>query len=49
MAIPTVFRLPKILQDWPWPRQINPLYEEIKGRSLAWLLNFPEVDAKMAE
>ena len=45
----TMFRLPRIHQDWPWPRQINPHYEEIKGKSLAWCLTFPEMDAKVAK
>ena len=44
--IPTMFRLHRILQDWPWPRRINPHYEEIKGKSLAWCLTFPETNAK---
>ncbi|PBK67945.1 hypothetical protein ARMSODRAFT_1044001 [Armillaria solidipes] len=42
-----VFRLPNTLTHWPWPRRINPHYEEVKIASDAWFRSFkafgPEV------
>ncbi|KAK0421583.1 terpenoid synthase [Armillaria borealis] len=31
-----VFRIPHTLTYWPWPRRINPHYEEVKAVSDAW-------------
>ncbi|PCH36903.1 terpenoid synthase [Wolfiporia cocos MD-104 SS10] len=28
------------MADWPWPRAINPLYEEVKAESDAWFKSF---------
>ncbi|KAK0220872.1 terpenoid synthase [Armillaria nabsnona] len=35
-----VFRLPDTLVYWPWPRRINPHYEEVKAASAAWFRSF---------
>ncbi|KAK0484297.1 terpenoid synthase [Armillaria luteobubalina] len=35
-----VFRLPNTLIYWPWPRIINPHYEEVKAASEAWFRSF---------
>jgi len=32
--------IPDVMKDWPWPRQINPLYEEISATSKAWIYTF---------
>lgn len=32
--------LPDILADWPWKREINPLYEEVQAESDAWVKSF---------
>ncbi|KZV99782.1 hypothetical protein EXIGLDRAFT_831178 [Exidia glandulosa HHB12029] len=32
-----VYRLPDNLRIWPWPRRINPLYEQAKAESIAWI------------
>ncbi|PIL37706.1 terpene synthase [Ganoderma sinense ZZ0214-1] len=28
------------MSDWPWPRKLNPLYEEVEAESIAWLESF---------
>lgn len=28
--------LPETMTNWPWPRVINPHYEEVKAESNAW-------------
>ncbi|SJK98686.1 uncharacterized protein ARMOST_01955 [Armillaria ostoyae] len=35
-----VFRLPETVANWPWPRKINPYYEEAKAESEAWFRSF---------
>lgn len=35
-----VFRIPNTLTYWPWPRIINPHYEEVKAASEAWFRSF---------
>ncbi|PBK68860.1 terpenoid synthase [Armillaria solidipes] len=35
-----VFRLPETVANWPWPRKINPYYEEAKAESEAWFHSF---------
>jgi len=43
------FRIPDILANWPWPRAINPHYEECRAESDAWIQGFdflsPEAQA----
>lgn len=34
------FRLPDTLSNWPWPRQVNAHYTEVKAESSAWLESF---------
>ncbi|KAF9073382.1 terpenoid synthase [Rhodocollybia butyracea] len=38
------FYLPDILAKWPWPRHMNPAYEEQKALSSAWLRSFNAFD-----
>lgn len=35
-----VLRLPHTLASWPWPRFINPNYEDCKRESSAWAESF---------
>ncbi|PBK94405.1 terpenoid synthase [Armillaria gallica] len=35
-----VFRIPDTLTYWPWPRKINPHYEEVKAASETWFRSF---------
>ncbi|KAK0492607.1 terpenoid synthase [Armillaria luteobubalina] len=35
-----VFRIPETTTSWPWPRKINPHYEEVKAESEAWFRSF---------
>ncbi|CCM04069.1 uncharacterized protein FIBRA_06228 [Fibroporia radiculosa] len=32
--------LPETMANWPWPRMINPYYEEVKAASNAWFRSF---------
>ncbi|THH07387.1 hypothetical protein EW146_g9336, partial [Bondarzewia mesenterica] len=34
------FHLPDVLAHWPWVRSINPLYEEVRDESAAWVESF---------
>ncbi|KAG6895319.1 hypothetical protein C0993_009725, partial [Termitomyces sp. T159_Od127] len=36
----SVFILPETLANWPWKRDINPYYVEVKAESSAWIRNF---------
>ncbi|KAF8912642.1 terpenoid synthase [Mucidula mucida] len=40
MSDELVFRLPELLRNWPWPRRINPFYEECKKESMEWCEGF---------
>jgi hypothetical protein len=42
----TQFYLPDPLAQWPWLRQLNPHYTEVKPESEAWLRSFETLDAK---
>ncbi|TCD62382.1 terpene cyclase [Steccherinum ochraceum] len=35
-----ILHLPDTLADWPWPRSINPHYQEVKEESTAWFHAF---------
>ena len=37
--VPVLF-LPNTMAHWPWPRAINPHYEEAKAASNAWFESF---------
>ncbi|KAI0066962.1 terpenoid synthase [Artomyces pyxidatus] len=34
------FYIPNCLENWKWPRAINPYYEEVKAESAAWARSF---------
>jgi len=36
----TTLYLPETMVNWPWPRAINPHYEEIKAASNSWFEGF---------
>ena len=40
------YRLPDIVAQWPWPRMLNPHYQEAKAESAQWLRDFKALDAK---
>lgn len=40
------FYLPDPLAQWPWKRELNPHYEQVKPTSEAWLHSFQLLDAK---
>ncbi|KAJ3514441.1 hypothetical protein NLJ89_g2384 [Agrocybe chaxingu] len=42
---PTIY-IPDTLRNWPWPREINPHYEECKRESAAWVEKFGAFSAK---
>ncbi len=35
-----ILRVPDTMSAWPWPRKLNPSYEEIETKSKAWLSSF---------
>ncbi|KAI1791069.1 isoprenoid synthase domain-containing protein [Ganoderma leucocontextum] len=35
-----VVYIPDTMSAWPWPRKLNPLYEEVEAESIAWLTSF---------
>ncbi|KZT01823.1 terpenoid synthase [Laetiporus sulphureus 93-53] len=35
-----MLHLPETMAAWPWPRRINPCYEEVAAESSAWLRSF---------
>ncbi|EED81950.1 predicted protein [Postia placenta Mad-698-R] len=37
---PQMIHLPETMANWPWPRYINPHYEEVKAQSDAWFKEF---------
>ncbi|EED79566.1 predicted protein [Postia placenta Mad-698-R] len=39
-AQPKMIYLPETMANWPWPRYINPHYEEVKAESDAWFKGF---------
>ncbi|CCM04071.1 uncharacterized protein FIBRA_06230 [Fibroporia radiculosa] len=39
-AILDILTLPDTMAAWPWPRTINPYYEEVKAASNAWFRTF---------
>jgi Delta6-protoilludene synthase len=38
--------LPETMANWPWGRQINPYYEEVKAQSNAWFHGFQAFGAR---
>jgi len=39
-------KLPDFLDYWPWPRALNPYYEEAKNEANAWAHSFGFFDKK---
>lgn len=40
MSDSNIVYVPDTMSNWPWPRKINPLYEEVEAESIAWLSSF---------
>ena len=38
--------LPETMAKWPWPRAINPHYEEVSAKSNAWFHGFKAFTAR---
>jgi hypothetical protein len=38
--------LPDPLAQWPWERELNPHYEQVKPASEAWVRSFQFLDVK---
>ncbi|KAM7203255.1 terpenoid synthase [Rhypophila sp. PSN 637] len=45
MAGQTV-KLPNFIRSWPWPRQFNPHYEDVKRAGREWMASFEFFDSK---
>lgn len=43
---PEMLYLPNTLADWPWPRFLNPHYDEVGHQSRQWLRSFNAFPAK---
>lgn len=43
---PQRFYIPNCLEYWPWPRHINPHYQEVKKASAAWAESFGAFNPK---
>ncbi|KAK3695701.1 isoprenoid synthase domain-containing protein [Podospora appendiculata] len=41
-----IIRVPDFLRDWPWQRSINPLYEQVRTESEAWVRSFGILNPK---
>ena len=41
------FRLPDLLSKWPWPRKLNPHYQEARSESDKWLRDFEALDSEL--
>ncbi|KAJ7654615.1 isoprenoid synthase domain-containing protein [Mycena polygramma] len=41
-----MLRLPETMKNWPWPRIINPHYEEVSAESSAWFHSFKAFSKK---
>ena len=46
MSANTEFRLPDLLEGWPWSRSLSPYYEEAKEQSSSWVRSFAPFDQK---
>ncbi|KAI8996452.1 terpenoid synthase [Trametes punicea] len=44
--MPQFYRLPDTMANWPWPRRVNPFYEEVSAESSKWLRSFKAFDEK---
>ncbi|KAK4185224.1 terpenoid synthase [Podospora australis] len=36
----TLVKVPDMLREWPYPRRLNPHYEQVKAEGLAWINQF---------
>ncbi|KAI6120872.1 terpenoid synthase [Pisolithus croceorrhizus] len=41
-----MFYLPNTMANWPWPRRINPFFEEVKAESDEWFRSFNALSPK---
>lgn len=45
-GLPAKLYFPDVLENWPWPRRINPHFSEVKAESDAWIESFRCFDAR---
>ncbi|KAH9173525.1 terpenoid synthase [Lactarius sanguifluus] len=43
------FYIPKTLENWKWPRRINPHHNEVKAAAVAWIRSFGAFSPKAQE
>lgn len=43
---PQMFYLPNTMANWPWPRRINPFFEEVKAEVDEWFRSFNALSPK---
>lgn len=44
--LPSSYHIPDVLADYPWKRQLNPHYEEVKKESDQWMYGFKAFSAR---
>lgn len=42
-----IFRIPDVLDQWPWPARVSPHLDKVNVALDKWLEGFPQIDAKM--
>lgn len=43
---PKMFYLPNTMANWPWPRRINPFFEQVKVEADEWFRSFNALSPK---
>ncbi|KAI9457970.1 terpenoid synthase [Lactarius psammicola] len=43
------YYIPKTLENWKWPRQINPHHDEVRAANTAWIKSFKGLSPKTQE
>ena len=47
--MPERYYIPKTLENWKWPRQINPHHNEVYPEASAWIKSFKAFSPKAQE
>jgi hypothetical protein len=47
--MPEGYYIPKTLENWKWPRRINPHHNEVNPEATAWIKSFKALKPKTRE
>jgi hypothetical protein len=47
--MPEGYYIPKTLENWKWPRRINPHHNEVNPEATAWITSFKALKPKTRE